>query len=134
MIGDLIIFSPHISTKINLNEMQINDIKECITRILTYFPEKYFICAGDLNGDFENQLNLRTSDRKFIKINAFPWHDEDVTCKKMRTLTQTQVHKALEVSFRKKDFIITDLKLVDTTVELVDGTEVTKLNAPLTPN
>lgn len=114
--------------------MQINDIKECITRILTYFPEKYFICAGDLNGDFENQLNLRTSDRKFIKINAFPWHDEDVTCKKMRTLTQTQVHKALEVSFRKKDFIITDLKLVDTTVELVDGTEVTKLNAPLTPN
>ena len=75
-----------------------------------------------MNGNFENQLNLRTSDRKYIKINAFPWHDDDITCKKMRTLTQAQKAKALDISFRKKDFIITDLKIVDPTVELINGT------------
>lgn len=38
------------------------------------------------------------------------------------------------MSEKKKDFIITDLKLVETVVELVDGTQVNKKNAPLTPN
>ena len=52
----------------------------------------------------------------------------------MRTLTQTQKTKALEISTRKKDFIITDLKLVDPAVELANGTQVSKKNAPLIPN
>lgn len=52
----------------------------------------------------------------------------------MRTLTQAQRNKALEVSFCKKDYIITDLKQYDQTVVMVDGTPINKGNAPLLPN
>lgn len=38
IVGPLILFSPHISTKKDLNEGQINEIKSTIVKILTYFP------------------------------------------------------------------------------------------------
>jgi hypothetical protein len=44
----------------------------------------------------------------------------------MRTLTQTQKRKALQISFLRKDYIITDLRLSDSVVLMVDGTAVTK--------
>lgn len=50
VLGPLIVFSPHISTKIGVNLEQINHIKMILIKIVTYFPEKYFVCAGDLNG------------------------------------------------------------------------------------
>lgn len=134
VIGPLIIFSPHISTKVNLNYEQINFIKKTLVKIVTYFPDKCFICAGDLNGEFESQINFETADKRFIKVNAFPYHNDDITCYKMRTLTQAQKSKALEISFCKKDYIITDLKQFDQLVVMADGTPVTKANAPLLPN
>ena len=117
-----------------MNAEQINDIKRTITKILTYFPEKHFICAGDLNGEFENQLNFETADKKYIKVNAFPYHNDDITCYKMRTVTQAQKNKAMSVSFCKKDYIITDLRINEQAVVMADGTQVTKANAPLIPN
>jgi hypothetical protein len=52
----------------------------------------------------------------------------------MRTLTQAQRNKALEVSFCKKDYIITDLRLYDQVIIMADGTPVNKGNAHLLPN
>jgi hypothetical protein len=52
----------------------------------------------------------------------------------MRTMTQAQRRKALAVSFCKKDYIITDLKISDQLIDMADGTEVHKANAPLIPN
>lgn len=73
-------------------------------------------------------------DKKYIKINAFPYHNDDITCYKMRTLTQTQRNKALAVSFCKKDYIITDLRIHEQAVVMADGSQITKANAPLIPN
>lgn len=52
----------------------------------------------------------------------------------MRTLTQTQRNKALAVSFCKKDYIITDLRIHEQAVIMADGSQITKANAPLIPN
>lgn len=52
----------------------------------------------------------------------------------MRALTQAQRNKALQVSFCKKDYIITDLRINEQAVVMANGTTVTKANAPLLPN
>lgn len=52
----------------------------------------------------------------------------------MRTVTQAQKNKALEVSHSKKDYIITDLRIDDPAIMLADGTIVNKDNIPLIPN
>lgn len=70
----------------------------------------------------------------YIKVNVYPTHEDDVTCNKMRTLTQTQKRKAKHISFLRKDYIISDLRLSDSVVLMVDGTSITRQNAPLIPN
>jgi hypothetical protein len=52
----------------------------------------------------------------------------------MRSLTQAQKLKVMEVSFCKKDYIITDLRIDEQTVTMADGSKITKANAPLIPN
>lgn len=61
-----------------------------------------------------------------MKVNVFPTNDDDVTCNKMRSFTQTQKRKALQHSCCRKDYIITDLRLTDPVVLMADGTAVTK--------
>lgn len=109
-------------------------MKNTLLKVVSHFPEMCFICLGDLNGDFDPQLNLKIEDNKFVKVNIFPTDDEDVTCKKMRTLTQTQKCKALQLNFCKKDYIVTDLKICQGEVVIADGYQVTKKSAPVLPN
>jgi hypothetical protein len=52
----------------------------------------------------------------------------------MRTITQAQRSKALAISFCKKDYIITDLRINEQAVLMSDGTQITKANASLIPN
>ena len=69
-----------------------------------------------------------------MKVNVYPTHEDDITCYKMRTITQAQKSKALQISASKKDYIITDLRIDDPAVLMADGTPVNAHNAPLIPN
>lgn len=51
----------------------------------------------------------------------FPNQSEDVTCKKMRTLTQAQRNKALQLNFCKKDYIVSDLKITEPMIVTAEG-------------
>jgi hypothetical protein len=61
-----------------------------------------------------------------MKINVYPTHEDDITCYNMKTFTQGDKQKGEELCLAKKDYILTDLRLCDTVIVMVDGTPITK--------
>lgn len=96
VVGELIIFSPHISSKKELNPIQLKKIIEDIKDIKKYNPEYSIICAGDLNTQIKENFSVRTAKDESREMNIFPppGSKNYITCNKKRTLIQPQRHKA----------------------------------------
>lgn len=65
--------------------------------------------------------------RKIIentKFNVFPTYGEGITSMKKRTMMQAQRNKADDLVSGTKDYIITDLELIDTKIQTIKGQKI----------
>lgn len=97
-----------------------------LLKLSLYFPQKYFICTGDFNTEFDHQMNLKIFDKKYLKINIYPFSYDHLTSFKIKTFTQIHKSQAEQLVQCKKDYIITDLRFYDSAILAINDTTVTK--------
>ena len=118
----MIIFSVHLSSKSEKNELQKKDLIQEISNIKKYMPRYAVTIAGDLNAPILKEQIVVKMDSNEIQMVIYPADKQEFTSHKKRTLIQPQRHKANVLNSTAKDYIISDSSIANSFIgEIING-------------